>query len=372
MNRLCRKIESSVKIGPRTRKNCSSYVLGADKNFDVNIKLSSIQMGKIMKKIALVLFTLASLQSYAQSPLKAQIKRDEQYEIKRPKAQEFHEQLMQAYHDSNWKKVIKAAAELKANYPHSPLMADASYYMGIAYFKEGELELANDAFTSYLKGTNNLANFEEAVRYKYEIANLFESGAKKRLFGIKKLPKIVPAKDEALAVYDEVIAALPRSEMAAEALFKKANLLVAFEDYKDSIEMYQTLIRRFPKNPLAARSFLAIGDVYLKQCKTEFPDPALVELAEVNLKRFKVEYPTDPLMAQLKDQLKEMKEIFAEELLSVGNYYVKKKQYDSAFIYYKSILKKYSDTRYRDIAYKQIDIMKKKARNGKAYNVEDV
>jgi outer membrane assembly lipoprotein YfiO len=325
-----------------------------------------------MKKVAFVLFTLASLNCHAQSPLKAQIKRDEHYEMLRPKAQEYHEQLMQAYHESNWKKLIKAADALKSSYPQSPLAADASFYMGVAYFKEGELELANEAFTDYLKGSNNLSNFEQAVRYKYEIGNLYESGAKKRLFGIKKLPKVVPAKDEALAVYDEVIAALPRSEMAAEALFKKANLLVAFEDYKDSIEMYQTLIRRFPKNPLAARSFISIGDVYLKQCKAEFPDPALVELAEVNLKRFQVEYPTDPLVIQLKEQLKEMKEIFAEELLTVGNYYVKKKQYDSAFIYYKSILKKYSDTRYRDLAYKQIDTMKKKARNGKSYSVEEI
>ncbi len=329
-------------------------------------------MGKIMKKATFALLILASAYAQAQSPLQAQKARNHQIEMKRPKAHEFHERLMSAFGAEDFPLVVLEAQALKKYYPNSPFIADASYYIAVAYFRMNELELANQAFNDYLKGSYNLAKFEEAVNYKFEIATLFEAGAKKRLFGLKKMPKVVPAKDEALLVYDEVIAALPRSDMAAQSLYRKGNLLVAFEDYKESIETFQTLIRRFPKNPLTPKSFLAIGDVYLKQCRKEFPDPALVELAEVNLKRFQADYPSDPTIAQLKEQLKIIKEVFAEELLTIGNYYTKKKQFDSAFIYYKTLIKKYSDTRFRDLAYKQIDVLKKKSRQPEAFIVEDI
>ncbi len=317
--------------------------------------------------IFLFLFGIAS-QLDAKSPLDAQRQREEKFELTRPKAQEYHEKMMQAYADANWNVVIEQANLLSRNYPNSPLVADACYYMAVGYFKQGEFEHANEAFTLYLTQSQNLRNFEEAVQYKYQIANFFESGMKKRLFGIKKMPKIIPARDEALAIYDEVIAAMPRSELAAQSLFKKAGLLVFFEDYKDSIEMYQTLIRRFPKNPLAPRSFLAIANVYLKQTQAEYPDPALIELAEINLKRFQAEYPQEPLLVEVKDKLSEMKGIFASELYTIGNYFIKKKKYNSAFIYFKSIINRYPDTKYQEMSYKQIEVLKKKS--GKPHDFE--
>lgn len=324
-------------------------------------------MSKILFIIPVILTLFTNVE--AASPLEQQLKREKKFELNRPKAQEFHEKLMKAYQNSHWNEVVKEAKLLQANYPHSPLVSDAYYYMGVAYFNLGELEFANETFTSYLKESNNLRNFEDAVNYKYQIANQYEAGVKKRLFGLKKLPKVIPARDEALSVYDEVIAAMPRSEMAAQSLYKKASLLVTFEDYKDSIEMYQTLIRRFPKNSLAPKSYLAIANIYLKQCKQEYPDPALIELAEINLKKFQSEYPYEPLISDVKQKLVQIKAVFAEELYTMGNYYMKKRKYDSAFIYYKSVILKYSDTKFSELSYKQIDMLKKRSGNKNGFEI---
>ena len=310
--------------------------------------------------IFLTVLTL-SLQLEAKSPLKAQMETAVRVEQNKPKAQEVHEKMLNAFHESNWAVVIKEAKYLQVNYQSSPLLSDAYYYMGVASFNQGEFDAANNAFTDYLKLSQNLRHFEDAVTYKFEIAKAYESGMKKRLFGLKKMPKIMPAKDEALTVFDEVISAMPRSELACQSLYRKAGLLVYFEDYKDAIEMYQTLIRRFPKNTLAARSFYAIADIYLKQCQVEFPDPALIELAEINLKRFQSEYPAEPLILDVKQKLVQMKGVFAEELFTVGNYFIKKKKYDSAFFYFKTIITKYPDTKYYDMAYKQLSVLKKKS-----------
>ena len=316
-------------------------------------------MKKLIPTIFFLFFVIPLVE--AVSPLESKKQRMEKFEANRPKPQEFHEKMLQAYHKSSWNKVIQEASGLKTNYPDSPLTSDAYFYAGVAYFHTGELELANKSFSDYLRLSQNLRHFEQAVQYKFQIAKLYESGMKKRLFGMKKMPKILPAKDEALTVFDEVVAALPRSDLACESLYKKAGLLVHFEDLKEAIDTYQTLIRRFPKNPLAAKSYQAIADVYLMQAKTEFPDPALVELAEINLKRFQTDFPKDPLVRDIQEKLNEMKGVFAEELYTVGNYFIKKKKYQAAFIYFKTIVSRYSDTRYRDLAFKQIDVIKKRS-----------
>jgi hypothetical protein len=45
----------------------------------------------------------------------------------------------------------------------------------------------------------------------------FKDGAKKHLLGIDSLPEWLPAKEEALEIYEEVLAALPHSELAAQS-----------------------------------------------------------------------------------------------------------------------------------------------------------
>ncbi len=313
-----------------------------------------------MNKQILVFLSLLIFSLQAKSPLRAIKEREEKFELARPKPQEYYEQLMQAYQSQDQEAVLRLSKELIHHYPASPLAAEAHYLMGVTFFDRQDLERSNAAFTNYLKESQNLTHFEQAVEYKFRIANLFESGVKKRLFGLNKMPKLIPAKDEALAIYDEVIAAMPRSELAAQSLFHKAGLLVFFEDYKNSIEMYQTLIRRFPKNGLVPQSFCAIGTIYFKQCQDEYPDPALVELAEINLKKFQSEYPGEPLVYEVKEQLTKIQGIFADELIKIGSYFIKKKKYQSAYIYFKTVISRYPDTRYSDQAKEKIALIKKK------------
>jgi outer membrane protein assembly factor BamD (BamD/ComL family) len=323
-----------------------------------------------MKKLVVIPFLVMTflIQLEAKTPIEARKLREAKYELIRPKAQEYHEKMMVAYQASDWNKVVLEAKLLKMNYPQSPLLADAYFLMGVAYYKQSEYEHANQAFTDYLKDSQNLRNFEEAVQYKYEIAKLFESGVKKRLFGLKKMPKILPAKEEAINVYNEVIAAMPRSDLACDSLFRKANLLVYFEEFSEAIDTYQVLIRRFPKSSFSPRSYVSIAQIYLKQCQQEFPDPSLIELAEINLKKFESSYPTEPLIEEVKLKLATMRGVFAEELYVTGNYFVKKKKYDSAYIYYKTILSKYSDTKYYGLTLEKIEQLKKKT--GKSLDFE--
>jgi TolA-binding protein len=175
--------------------------------------------------------------------------------------QEHYSAAMESYEKKEWEELIHQCTIVIKNFPSTPFAQEAQYYMGVAYFNQEDYEIANKQFSEYLKQQTTPKHFEDAIKYKFSIAEKFQKGAKKHVFGWENLPKWIPAKEEALAIYDEVITALPHHDLAAQALHGKAKLLLKDDDYKSSIETYQTLIRKFPKHPLAIESYIAIGEV---------------------------------------------------------------------------------------------------------------
>ena len=137
-----------------------------------------------------------------------------------PTAQEYHAILQRAIATENWWAAIDYADLILYNFPTSPFAEELSFTMGEADYKLNHLEYANQCFTSYLNHTNSPKYFEEAILYKFQIAEHFANGTKKRLFGSIKMPAWVPAEEDAIAIFDEVISALPHSDFAVQAMSK--------------------------------------------------------------------------------------------------------------------------------------------------------
>ncbi len=257
---------------------------------------------------------------------------------------DFYSRAQAAQQDGNWTEVIQNSKLVVTHYNDSPFAPDALFLLATAYYETEEFELANECFTEYLKKQTSPEAFEQAIRYKFEIARRFEDGARMHLMGWQYLPKWISAKDFAIDIYDEVIATLPRHELASEALFRKASLLSELEDFKPAIEAYQALIRRFPKNHRAPQSYIGIAKVYLKQCETEFKDPDFLDLAQINMDKFEADFPTEEHLLEAKGMLLTMKEKYAVELLETGQFYERTKKAQAAALYYHNIKTRYPET----------------------------
>lgn len=266
-------------------------------------------------------------------------------EVATMSVQEHYSAAMDAYQKQEWDEVIHQSLIVVRNFSSTPFAQEAYFYLGVAYFQIGELEYANRFLTSYLKKQNTPKFFEEAIQYKFKIAKEYHLGAKKHILGWETMPKWVPARDEAIHIYDEVITALPHHELAAHALFGKAKLLIKEDEYKSSIETYQTLIRRFPKHPLAAESYIGIGEVYLIQSQDQYPDQDYLDLAEINLRKFRQDFPGEEKLKVAEKMLLDMKEVFASDLYDTGRFYERTKKPHAAYIYYMRILEKYPGTK---------------------------
>ena len=205
---------------------------------------------------------------------------------------------LEALDARNWKEASKQFEIVTYNFPNTQYGQEGNFYLGVAWFHLEEFDFANEAFSNYLKVKSNPQFFKQAIEYKYAIAEMFKDGAKRRFFGTKQLPKWASGTTMAVTIYDEVIAAMPSNEIAAQALFSKGCMLWNMKEYRNSIDSFQMLIKRFPKHELAPESYLLITKVYLDQCRLEFQNPDILAFAQINVRRFKHDSPKEERLAE--------------------------------------------------------------------------
>lgn len=248
------------------------------------------------------------------------------------------------YNQAKWQKASSEFEKVIFYFPCSDEAAEASYYLAVCYFEMREYDFANEEFSNYLKTSQHPLFFEDAVYYKFCIAHYFKEGKKKHPFKMRYLPKWVSAQDSALVIYDEVVAALPNHELAVQALYSKADLLEKMGEYRDCIETYQMIIRRFPKHEIVPTCYLNIADAYVQQSRLEFQNPDILALAELNLRKFKDDFPRDERVTFAEGSICRIKEMYAKGLCDLGLFYERLHHPHAAAIYYQSSIDEFPDT----------------------------
>ncbi len=274
---------------------------------------------------------------------------------------EYYTFANRAYENAQWIDVIKFSKIIIQKFPNSSFTKDVLFYLAVAYFNLKDFDISNKYFTRYLKDDFNPKYFEEVMYYKYSIAQFFKNGAKKRMFNWKKGPKILSAQEDAIVIFDEIIASMPNHEIAIRSLFAKGQLLFDIDEFKDAVAAFEMLIDRFEKHELAIESFIQIQKVYLKQTTYRKQDPNILEFAQLNVERFKQKYPyEDEKIKILEDTFLEMKEKYAQGFLEIAKFYEKSKKNEAALLYYSKILKSFPQTPCSKIAKVRFDKLNEK------------
>lgn len=273
--------------------------------------------------------------------------------------QDEYDKALSAFQRKDWKEVVEHVKVVITEAPTSPFLSDLTYFAGVAYYHQGHLDKANHHFSLFLEKYAAPKYFEEAIIYKYQIAEQYEQGTGKHVMGMTVMPRLVSGWEDAYQLYDEVINTLSRHEVAAKALFHKAGMLKKDGKYPESIETYQTLIRRFHKHPLAPESYLAISSIYLEQSKLYFTDQDFLEQARLNLKKFISDFPREERLVAAETMLKEMMDRYAKDLWDSATYFQKRKKFSAAHLYYQTIIKKYPESHYAESALVRVEDLEK-------------
>lgn len=249
-----------------------------------------------------------------------------------------------AMNNCDWREAALQFAIVSTNFPNSPYGQEAFYYLGIAEFNMEEYDFANDAFSQYLKCQNNPQNFLSAIEYKYYIAEQFRCGAKRRFLGTKQLPKWATGRTMALKIYDEVIAAMPSNNIAIQALYSKGFMLWEMCEYRDSIESFQLLCKRFPKNELTPDCYVIMSCIYFDLCGSEPQNPDILALAELNARKFRLEFPKEERLSQAEYNVQQIRELYASNLYETGRFYERVKKPQASIIYYYNAISQFPNT----------------------------
>ena len=250
---------------------------------------------------------------------------------------------LEALKQKDWAEAVSQFRIISISFPDAELTKKALYYLGVSYFHYGDFDLANQNLSLYLNQGDTSEHFEDAFRYKFHIAEAFRTGAKRHLFGSETLPSWASADADAVNIYDEIITAFPHHELTSKSLFAKAALHRKLNEFKESIGSYQQIIKKFPKTTLAQKSFLKVGDVYLKQCKLQPQNPDLIQLAEINLKKCKAAFPRASIIPYLENFILDMQETYAADLFDKGCFYERKKLPKAAYLYFRSAVTQFPE-----------------------------
>lgn len=250
----------------------------------------------------------------------------------------------EAYGEDKWELAATQFQKVINAFPNTPCTALAYFYFGASLYHLGDYDLSNEAFSNYLKCASSPDYFEEAILFKFQIAEAFRCGCKKRFVNFRCCPKCISASSLALTIYDEVIMAMPSHPIAADALYSKGYLLMSTGDYKGSIEEFQSYVRRFPKNERTPDAYIMISRNYYLQSKTEFQNPDLLALAAINARRFREVFPKEERLAEADAYVVAIEELYARGLCSVGAFYERNCKPFAAALYYRSAIVQFPNT----------------------------
>jgi outer membrane protein assembly factor BamD (BamD/ComL family) len=309
-----------------------------------------------IKKLTLALMLLAFPLSASYTIRNGKVMNEE--EVATMSVQEHYGLLLEAVQEEKWDVVVQQATIMIQNFPDSPFYQESFYFLGLGFFQKEEYDIANQYLTTYLKKQTALQHFREAIELKFQIADRFGNGYKKHIGGIALLPRWMPAKDEAIEIYDEVINALPNDDLAAKALFGKAKVVLDDEEYASGIEVFQSLIRRFPKHALAPDAYIEIAKVYLLESKERYPDADFLDLATLNLKKFRQDFPSDERLEAAENILADMQEVYAKSFYEIAKFYERTKKPHASILYYSKILKAFPNTKTAELSKKRLNVLR--------------
>jgi outer membrane protein assembly factor BamD (BamD/ComL family) len=255
-----------------------------------------------------------------------------------------YEAGMKALQKKNWAEATKQFRMVTGSYSQTSTGQEAYFYLAYSLYQQGEVEDANNSITDYLQTKNQPQHFEEAMQLKLDCAEAYRNGAKRRILGSNQLPKWLSGRDHSLEIYDEVVLAMSNHPMGGYALYGKGDLLKQMKRYRESVECYQQLQRRFPRHACTPDSYVAISKIYLEQSKAEIQNPNLYSLAEMNYNKFLAAFPNDSKHEVMEKDFNDLCEILAKNHLTTAQFFERTNKPEAALLYYQRSVEKYPKT----------------------------
>lgn len=215
-----------------------------------------------------------------------------------------------------------------------------------------------DAFAEYRYLIENYASsfaYSEILDRQFRIANqiMNEEAGVLGLFG-DSTPR-----EEALPLFEQIVASGPRWERAPEAQFHVGWIHENKGDYELAIAAYDTVQQEYPRSDFAASSSFRMGTCLYELAKAGKHDERSAQRARSQLNLFLRDYPDHESAADAKKDVAELTTRLADQYYQRARFYdLKAKRPRAALIAYTDFLNKFATSESAETARRRIAELK--------------
>lgn len=239
-------------------------------------------------------------------------------------------------------KAVEEYKEVLRYFPDSDYCDLAQYSIGRALEAQGEYEKAVEEYQKVIDTYPNTQLFDHVLEKQRRIANRFFD------LGVEREERFVLFRgsnfDKAIKTYRRVIDNQPFSEVSAEAQYRIGLCYMKMGLYDEASVEFQKVIDYYPTSKWTAEAAFGCAECLSAQVLPSEYDKSAAEQAAEQLRFFLRRYPDSPHADEARAKLERIRETAARHEYNIGMWYHHNMKYDSARVYFDSIVREYPDT----------------------------
>ncbi len=188
------------------------------------------------------------------------------------------------------------------------------------------------------------ADFVSLIDREYALAKMYDDGVREPAFwSLRWIPWLV-GDDKSIEIYRKALERAPFSERAPQARLRLAYLLDQKGEVKESLAELRRIIQEFPDSPECELAYLALGNGLFELSRRGDGDARYAREAYDVFREFQNKYPDAPENDFVRTILAQSRDIQAERLLTIADFYESSGRREASERYLARILKEFPDT----------------------------
>lgn len=250
--------------------------------------------------------------------------------------------------EGNAKSAIKYFRRVAVKWPEAPEAA-----LALRSIADIQLEKSPEkAFVTYQILIDRHAgkfDFEEILDQQMEIASAIQG---EKSIGARYIPGL-HNEAKAIPYYEQIIRNAPAWDRSSEAQYIIGVIFQSDKEYFDATQAYRRFLEEYPGSELVERASFHMAECYYEIAKGRSTERQ-IENAYVHLNRFLEKFDGSEFTPKAFEYKQEVYEMLAENAFEVGQYYDKKKRYESAVVSYREFVNRYPAAKQVPAAMKRI------------------
>ncbi|MBI5396669.1 MAG: tetratricopeptide repeat protein [Verrucomicrobia bacterium] len=254
-----------------------------------------------------------------------------------------------------WDNALGSYRQLLRRWPTSIHAAEAQFHIGYCQEQQREYFKAFQSYQKVIDSYQGFEKFDEVLQRQFKIGNLFLSGERMKLFGVKTFPSM----DKAVEIYEKVIKNGPYSEVAQQAQMAIGYAREKQKRYDDSVAAYRALIEKYPTSQLMEEAYFNVGLAFFKAATKAEYDQGYANKAVEAFNEYLVKFPSGSKTAVARDYIVRVQTDQARGLYEVAHYYDKQKDFSSALVYYNELIARHPQSSYAKEAHARVEMLRR-------------